>query len=349
MTAKHFSPLFYTAVAVVALPLAAALLFFAVATIFAYRPVPQEVLYSKLQPQRCLPGRIAVTSWNIGYCGLGKDADFFYDGGKQVRSSKGEVLKNLERIEAFLRTDMSDFLLLQEVDVGSKRSYSIDEQRSIADSQRDGSHFFAYNYKAWFVPIPVFRPIGRVRAGLATFGRCAPYHVVRYAYPDATPYPQRIFQLKRCFLACRYTAQNGRDLVLVNTHNSAYDSGEQRADEMEMLRDFVMEEYENGSYVIVGGDWNQTPPGYEKRATTKQYTPHAVDSTLFTREWQWAYDRTAETMRFTNRPYDEKESLTSVVDFFLVSPNVEVVEVAVRKLGFEHSDHNPVTATFELK
>jgi endonuclease/exonuclease/phosphatase family metal-dependent hydrolase len=54
-------------------------------------------------------------------------------------------------------------------------------------------------------------------------------------------------------------------------------------------------------------------------------------------------------MRFTNRPYDEKESLTTVVDFILVSPNVEVVEVAEHRLGFERSDHNPVTATFELK
>jgi endonuclease/exonuclease/phosphatase family metal-dependent hydrolase len=348
MTTKRASPFFYM-LAAAAVLLLAVLLFFAVATILAYRPSPQEVLYSKLQPQRCLPGKFAVTSWNIGYCGLGKDADFFYDGGKQVRSSKKEVLKNLERIKAFLGADTSSFLLLQEVDVDSKRSYNIDEQHSIADSRCDGSHFFAYNYKAWFVPIPVFRHMGRVQSGLATFGRCAPHHVVRYAYPDATPYPQRIFLLKRCFLLCRYTAQNGRDLVLINTHNSAYDSGEQRAAEMEMLRDFVMEEYENGSYVIVGGDWNQTPPGYEKRATTKQYTPHPVDSDLFPGEWQWVYDRTAETVRFTNQPYVEEESLTSAVDFFLVSPNVEVLKVAVHKLNFEHSDHNPVTATFALR
>jgi endonuclease/exonuclease/phosphatase family metal-dependent hydrolase len=344
MTTKH-TKLFYT---VTAVPLLAALLFFAVATILAYRPAPQEVLYSALQPQLCLPNKITITSWNIGYCGLGEEADFFYDGGKDVRSSKKEVLENLEHIKTFLEVDTSSFLLLQEVDVGSKRSYGVDERRSIADERRSSS-FFAYNYKAWFVPIPVFRPIGRVRAGLVTSGRCAPYHVVRYAYPDATPYPQRIFQLKRCFLVCRYTAQNGKDLVLINTHNSAYDNGRQRTGEMKMLRDFAVKEYENGSYVIIGGDWNQTPPGYKKQASTKQYTPHAVDSSLFSKEWQWTYDRTAETMRFTNQPYVEGESLTSVVDFFLASPNVAVAEVATHRLGFERSDHNPVTATFELK
>jgi endonuclease/exonuclease/phosphatase family metal-dependent hydrolase len=54
-------------------------------------------------------------------------------------------------------------------------------------------------------------------------------------------------------------------------------------------------------------------------------------------------------MRFTNQPYVEEKSLTSVVDFFLVSPNVKVTKVAVHRLNFEHSDHNPVTATFELQ
>ncbi|MDR0414980.1 MAG: hypothetical protein LBH84_06160 [Prevotellaceae bacterium] len=344
---KRTFSLFYVVAGIAAL-LLLALLFFVVATILAYRPAPQEVIYSKLQPRRCLPNKISITSWNIGYCGLGKAADFFFDGGEQVRSSMQDVLKNLEHIRSFLQADTATFLLLQEVDVNSKRSYGINERDSIADS-RHSQHFFAYNYKAWFVPIPVFHPIGRVASGLATFGRCAPYHVMRYAYPNSTPYPQSIFLLKRCFLVCRYTTQNGRDLTLINTHNSAYDSGRQRADEMEMLRDFAVEEYESGNYVIVGGDWNQTPPGYENQAGTKQYTPHAIDADLFPKGWQWVYDRAAETMRFTNRPYVEGESLTSVVDFFLVSPNVTVVSATVNSLGFEHSDHNPVTATFVLK
>ncbi|MDR0687594.1 MAG: hypothetical protein LBF55_02780 [Prevotellaceae bacterium] len=348
---KYNTPLFY-AIAAAATLLLLALLFFTVATITAYRPAPEETLYSKLQPQHCLPGRITVTSWNIGYCGLGKDADFFYEGGKMVRSSKKEVLENLLHITTFLQADASDFLLLQEVDVGSKRSYGIDERRSIADKLRNHKEFkefFAYNYRAWFVPIPVFRPIGRVQSGVATLGRCAPYHVTRHAYPNITPYPQSIFLLKRCFLACRYTAENGNDFVLINTHNSAYDSGKQRAAEMEMLRDFAVKEYENGSYVVIGGDWNQTPPGYDKVASTEQYTPHPIDSDLFPKGWQWAYDSAAETMRFINQPYAEGETLTSVVDFFLISPNVKVTKVAVHRLGFEHSDHNPVTATFELQ
>ncbi|MDR3187558.1 MAG: hypothetical protein LBT94_00010 [Prevotellaceae bacterium] len=337
-----------TAATVLILP--AGLLFFAIATFTAYSPAPQEVLYSNPQAPQRLPDSLSVTSWNIGYCGLGKSSDFFYDGGKMVRPAEREVLESLQGVSRFLQAHTGDFLLLQEVDVGSKRSYGIDELRSIAGERYDESRrFFAYNYKAWFVPAPFFHPLGRVQAGVATLGAYEPSHVARHAYPSSTPYPQHIFLLKRCFLACRYATKSGKELVLINTHNSAFDNGRQRADEMEMLRSFALQEYERGSYVVVGGDWNQTPPGYENRAATPQYTPYAIGSDLFPEGWQWAYDKTAETMRFANQPYVEGQSLTSVVDFFLVSPNVSVVSVAVHRLGFEQSDHNPVTATFALK
>jgi endonuclease/exonuclease/phosphatase family metal-dependent hydrolase len=340
----------YLIAAATALLVPAVLLFFTVSTFLAYRPEPQETLYSNPQAPQQLPESVTITSWNIGYCGLGKDADFFYDGGEMVRPPKEEVLENLQGVNRFLKTNTCDFLLLQEVDVDSKRSYGIDELHSI-DGERynENRRFFAYNYKAWFVPAPLFQPLGRVQAGVATFGAYEPLHVARYAYPSSAPYPQHIFLLKRCFLACRYATKSGKELVLVNTHNSAFDDDRQRADEMEMLRSFAVAEYERGSYVIVGGDWNQTPPGYENWASTAQYTPTAISSDFFPQGWQWVYDQTAETMRFANQPYVEGQSLTSVVDFFLVSPNVTAATATVHKLGFEHSDHNPVTATFELK
>src|SRR5688500_15776984 len=36
--------------------------------------------------------------WNVGYGGLGKEVDFFYDGGKMVTSPEEHVLKNNEGI-----------------------------------------------------------------------------------------------------------------------------------------------------------------------------------------------------------------------------------------------------------
>ena len=70
--------------------------------------------------------------------------------------------------------------------------------------------------------------------------------------------------LDRCFVVSRFNLSNGKDLVLMNTHNSAYDAGGKLRDaEMPIIRDLMIEEYEKGNYVVAGGDWNQNPPGYD--------------------------------------------------------------------------------------
>jgi endonuclease/exonuclease/phosphatase family metal-dependent hydrolase len=327
----------------------AALIFFAVAAATAYRPAPRETLYNRLQPALCLADTLTITTWNVGYCGLSAEADFFYDGGKMVRESEPRVRENLRHVADFLQHNGSDFTLLQELDRHSKRSYYMDELDTIVAQQENVHPFFATNFKTLYVPIPLRGAIGRVHAGVATLSRCKPYLVVRHAYPFAKPFPVSLFELRRCFLACRYTAPNGRDLVLVNTHNSAYDNGSQRQREMQLLRDFAMQEFDDGNYVIVGGDWNQTPPDYDKQVGTKEYTPFRLDSTLFAQGWHWVYDRSCETMRFTNEPYREGKTLSSTVDFFIASPHVQALSVTVHDLSFAHSDHNPVTAKFELQ
>ncbi|HPG73322.1 MAG TPA: hypothetical protein PLM49_03460, partial [Bacteroidales bacterium] len=35
-----------------------------------------------------------LMSWNIGYCGLDRDMDFFYDGGSMLRPEKEQVYDN---------------------------------------------------------------------------------------------------------------------------------------------------------------------------------------------------------------------------------------------------------------
>ena len=49
------------------------------------------------------------------------------------------------------------------------------------------------------------------------------------------------------------------------------------------------------------------------------------------------------------KPYDQKTSPVTIIDFFLISPNVESLGIENINLKFEHSDHNPVKAKFRLK
>ena len=70
--------------------------------------------------------------------------------------------------------------------------------------------------------------------------------------------------LDRCFVVSRFQLENGKELVLLNTHNSAYDAGgKMRDEEMPVIRDLMLKEFEKGNYVVAGGDWNQNPPSYD--------------------------------------------------------------------------------------
>ncbi|HQI05237.1 MAG TPA: endonuclease, partial [bacterium] len=64
---------------------------------------PEKVEYAlKIRDGRKVfeGGNLRILSWNIGYAGLGKDADFFLDGGKSSKPDNVEtVRKNLDEIK----------------------------------------------------------------------------------------------------------------------------------------------------------------------------------------------------------------------------------------------------------
>ena len=141
-----------------------------------YKPGSEELVFKSESPDT-YPGwpEIDVLIWNIGYCGLSDDMDFFYDGGKQVRTSRENVLRNLEKVIDLLKmNDSLEFILLQEVDRNSKRSYHINEYDSINNSLSDYWSFFGKNYDVFFVPLPPNEPMGKVESGLQTLSKSVP-------------------------------------------------------------------------------------------------------------------------------------------------------------------------------
>ncbi len=45
---------------------------------------------------------ITILSWNVGYCGLGSDMDFFMDGGQSSRTSRGRTEQNLKAVVSLI-------------------------------------------------------------------------------------------------------------------------------------------------------------------------------------------------------------------------------------------------------
>lgn len=295
---------------------------------------------------------LTVLTWNIGYCGLDEDMDFFYDGGSKVRTPKSIFERNFDAVSDFLkRNDSIDFIFLQEVDRKSKRSYRMDEYAEIEKLLSTGSSQFAVNYDVFFVPVPPSSPMGKVFSGISVMGEAVPSSSVRYSFPGEYGFPKQLFMLDRCFMVNRYPLASGRELILINTHNEAFDPGDIRRAQMEYLKGFILDEYGKGNYIIAGGDWNQSPPEFHPEFLDNKVNKYQMmlEADFLPVEWTWSYDNNTPTNRSVTYPYNPSVTTTTVIDFFLLSPNIESVSVNCIDLGFKNSDHNPVILKAKLK
>lgn len=282
--------------------------------------------------------------WNTGYAGLGAEMDFFYDGGKRVRPSKTEFQKYMNGILQFLdKNDTLDFILLQEVDRLAKRSYHHNQVAAI-ENRLDGFYsVFSKNYDVAFVPMPPTNPMGRVEAGMMTLSGMKPGTALRMALPQVYSWPMKYFMLDRAAVVTHYPIAKKKDLVVINIHNSAYvDDPVALEKEIAVIKDYATKQYQSGNYVVIGGDWNQNPPGFD---TLQHSTLHPLNYQLgqntFGKNWKWAWDQWQPTNRSLDKPLAEDVKKT-IIDFYALSPNLHIEEIKALPMGFAFSDHEPV-------
>lgn len=331
--------------------------FFGYVTLAKYKPKPIEKL-EVIKASNDLHQKVSDTfnllSWNIGYAGLGKEMDFFYEGGTMVRPTEAQCTNYLQGVlQSIKQVDTADFIVLQEVDRKSHRTYKINEVEKIQQTMTNYHSVFAKNYAVPFVPVPLREPMGGVEAGPMTLSKIAPDSANRYALQGSYGWPKRLFMLDRCFIHTQFKLPSGKILSLLNLHNSAYgDAVEARKMELETIKKLMTNLFAQGQYVIVGGDWNQNPPQYDASAIkdgNKVYAFEHVPEAFKPEGWNWAVDRTKVSNRNVNEAYRKGKTLTTTIDFFLTSPNIEIASVHVIANGFIHSDHQPVVLKVRLK
>ena len=298
---------------------------------------------------------ISVLGWNIGYAGLGKDSDFFMDGGKEVAAADRDMVNtNLNGIynTVFNGDRNYDIVMLQEVDTDSSRTYGIDETEMLGIMS---SSTYALNYSCPFVPFPL-PPIGKVNSGILTTTSYSIESAKRLALPCPFSWPVSTANLKRCLLV-NYIPLKDSDkyLVVVDLHLEAYDSGEGKIQQTNQLRELISSEYEAGNYVIAGGDFNQIFPGGLERFPNEHedlWLPGFIEEDIMPSDWTLAYDLGIPTCRLLNQPYEPSDKANTqyyTIDGFILSPNVQLNSVETLDEGFVYSDHNPVAISITLK
>lgn len=323
-------------------------------TVREYRPAAAESVEVSEGTKELNGGDdFTVLTYNTGYAALSRDEDFFMDGGSKVRpDSKDVVEENLAGISSVMDEQDADFYFMQEVDRDAKRSYHVDELEYYEDVLgMEG--MYACNFKCDFVPYPM-PPIGKVDAGLVTMTDYKVSEATRIALPESFKWPIKTCNLKRCMLETRIPiAGSDKELVLINFHLEAYDSGEGKIAQSKMLAEKLQEEYDKGNYVIAGGDFNQTFEGMDTYPIldTENWVPGMIGSEDIPDSFSFAVSDNVPSCRLLNGPYsgNYENSQVYVLDGFIVSDNLEITSVENIDTDFEYSDHQPVRLEVTLK
>ncbi len=328
---------------------------------------------------------LTFTSYNIGFGAYSDEYSFFMDEGimEDGSSSVGTHARALSYEDCdtntqgsidILRNIDSDFIAVQEVDTASERSYHINQQERIEEEFDDYYQTYAVNFHSAYLFYPFNEPIGTCNSGIETLSRYKIDSAVRKSYTVSTAF-DKFFDLDRCFSVSYIPVSNGKQLVLINSHMSAYDEGGYiRNTQLTELNDFMLEEYNKGNYVICGGDFNHDLLTYNPDAEgtyTTEDLPFGDEFTQLIPDWcSFMFDENGSckfddhfsiragentpSLRGADMAYEYGTTYVSSVDGFVISDNVEFVSVINTDVGnegsdrFAYSDHQPATLTFKL-
>lgn len=331
------------------------------------------------------PGQVyKAISYNIGFGAYSQDYTFFMDTGYDEEGnatcgyyskakSKDEVLLNTNGAIQTVVDNNPDFVMFQEVDTKSTRSYKINQDEMIQEKFASFDHVHCVNFHTAFLPYPLYDMHGKVNAGLTTLSKYKIQEAKRYEYTVPTGMGE-FFDLDRCFSVQQLDVNNGKKLYIVNSHMSAYDEGGTvREKQVEELNAFLKERHEANDYVVIGGDWNHdlltnNPdfPIYTKENKPFRETKKNPDWVNFyfddehksplTEGYSVIASDNYPTCRNNDIEWEPGKTYVCAVDGFIVSNNVTVVSHTNIQTkdgnkhldGFAYADHDPTMIEFRL-
>ena len=319
------------------------------------------------QPKELKTGATYTAStYNVGFGAYNQDFSFFMDTGKMKDGTKTQgkygkaesnaaVLQNTNGAIKTMEKVKADFMLFQEIDTNSSRSYHVNQVQKMSQNFSNYEEIFANNFHSPYLLYPLNDPHGVVQSGLLQLSKYSVDQAVRRKYPVTTSFITKFTDLDRCFTVMSIPVNNGHKLILINSHMSAYDKGgKMRVKQLKLLNSVMESEYKKGNYVIVGGDFNHTfgrkmlthfksqqkVPDWVSVLSDKELAP---DMRMIHAE----NENTTPTCRGTDIPYQKGKTYTTVIDGFLVSKNVQATSENINT-EFAYADHNPVKLSFKL-
>jgi endonuclease/exonuclease/phosphatase family metal-dependent hydrolase len=202
---------------------------------------------------------VKVMTWNIRF-GAGRRPWFGDACGDHVIFTKDEIYQSLQEIVDKINEIKPDILLLQEVDVNSKRSGYIDELRWIMDHSYFNYAVYGAQWQAQFIPSDGLGRLYEVNAIFSRWGISDAKRIqldLRTDQDKLTVY----FYERCCMVTGKINIPHLNNLYGVNIHASAFATDETKHNHIIRLKQELDRIHSAGGWFIAGGDFNTIPPG----------------------------------------------------------------------------------------
>ncbi len=323
------------------------------------RPLEQEEASNAEAATVLSPDQpIKVVTFNVQFL-AGTGYHFFYDGGPDTLVAQSDIESTIARVGAFIADENPDFVLLQEVDCGARRTAYLDQVALLRDALPGDlrNHVSTFYWKSKFVPHP--KIMGSAGTKLVLFSRYRLGKARRYQLPRTPGNPiERDFNLKRAILEVEIPLADGQTLAILNTHLEAFPRGTdvmQRQIERLLWRLKSLDD-QNLPWIL-GGDFNLLPPGQSALLSREARGVHGEPTEICSIYELYAgvptiAEATGKHMRhyftFTQRSGANRLPVRTL-DYLFAAPKVTIEKYAIVQEGMtEISDHLPLAAHFRL-
>ncbi|MEE9465949.1 MAG: endonuclease/exonuclease/phosphatase family protein [Candidatus Neomarinimicrobiota bacterium] len=210
-----------------------------------------------------VPDSLTVVTWNIKFGAGG--LDFWFDCyGERVLMTEQEVLENLERVADHIREMNPDVLLLNEVDISSRRSAYVDQMQYLLDATDLNYGVFASLWKSQFIPSD---GIGRINMGNAIMSKYELTDGKRIALSQRTDQDAltQYFYLRRNIVTARVEAGTNAELYAAVVHTAAFSQDGSKRKHIDSFKQVLDDFHADSALFITGGDLNTIPPNAVKK------------------------------------------------------------------------------------
>lgn len=298
-----------------------------------------------------------VMTYNVQFF-AGRNYLFFFDlpdlSGPDYNVRLEDTERTTRGIAATILDEDPDFVLLQEVDDGARRTGYRDQLKYLIGFLDNKYPYYTSTFYWKFPFIPHRKIMGSVGIKLVILSK---YRILK-SESFSLPLPTNNIFLKpfigqRAILRAEIECSH-HNFYILNTHLDAFSLGsnvmEQQVNKISVLLDQMTKQ---GNAWVIGGDFNLLPAGqYEQlhNAQKKYYNPQTEIQELYRRfnvipSTKQLEKNLADWYTFWGN--DPSLSADRTLDYIIYSSNIVENYAAVRqKDTYELSDHFPVIASF---